>query len=439
MSTPKKRYAQVGIGGRSAMYTKAICQRYADRAELVALCDVNLKRVALRNEQVAEWTGKAVSAWPAEEFYRMIAETRPDVVVVTSRDDTHSDYICRAMELGCDVITEKPMTIDEERCRAILETKARTGRDLRVTFNYRYAPPRAQVKQLLLDGAVGRATHVHFSWLLDTRHGADYFRRWHRYRRFSGSLLVHKATHHFDLVNWWLDDVPETVFATGALAYYRPETAERLGLSRRGERCLECPAAEACPFYLDLRSTGSLRRMYLECEDADGYYRDRCVFSEDIDIWDTMSLVVRYKSGASMSYSLHAYSPYEGYQIAFNGPLGRLEHTACENSYISGDDEVPGELRPGKVSITRIPAFSAPQEIPVNTGAGGHGGGDSRLLDDVFLGGEVADPLHCRAGARAGALSILVGVAARKSIDTGRPVRIEDLLGGAPLPESDSE
>jgi len=151
-----------------------------------------------------------------------------------------------------------------------------------------------------------------------------------------------------------------------------------------------------------------------------------------------MSLVVRYRSGASMSYSLHAYSPYEGYQIAFNGPLGRLEHTACENSYISGDDEVPGELRPGKVGITHIPAFAAPKEIPVNTGKGGHGGGDTLLLDDVFLGAG-PDPLKRRAGARAGALSILVGVAARKSIDTGQPVSISDLLAGTPLPESDDE
>ena len=65
-----------------------------------------------------------------------------------------------------------------------------------------------------------------FCWMLDTRHGAEYFHRWHRMRGNSGSLLVHKATHHFDLVNWWIDDIPEEVFAHGSLRYYTGATAE---------------------------------------------------------------------------------------------------------------------------------------------------------------------------------------------------------------------
>ena len=50
---------------------------------------------------------------------------------------------------------------------------------------------------------------MHFEWALDTVHGADYFRRWHREKKNSGGLLVHKSSHHFDLVNWWLGDVPD--------------------------------------------------------------------------------------------------------------------------------------------------------------------------------------------------------------------------------------
>ena len=82
----------------------------------------------------------------------MIAETKPDVVIVTTVDGFHHDYIVRAMELGCDVITEKPMTIDDEKCRQILDATKRTGRKCRVTFNYRYSPPRTQVKDLLMSG-----------------------------------------------------------------------------------------------------------------------------------------------------------------------------------------------------------------------------------------------------------------------------------------------
>ena len=85
-----------------------------------------------------------------------------------------------------------------------------------MTFNYRYSPPRTQVKDLLMSGVIGDILSVDFHWMLDTHHGADYFRRWHRNKQNSGGLMVHKATHHFDLVNWWLSSVPELGLCPGA-------------------------------------------------------------------------------------------------------------------------------------------------------------------------------------------------------------------------------
>ncbi len=435
MSKVKKRYAHVGMGSRSGMYTGAIIGDFQEFGELVAICDVNQGRMNLANHNMEENGGKVVPTYLADDFDKMIAETKPDVIIVTTGPDvTHSDYICRAMELGCDVVTEKPMTTDETRCRKILETAAETGRDIRVTFNYRYAPPRNQVKEMLASGAIGEILSVDFAWLLDTRHGADYFRRWHRRRENSGSLLVHKATHHFDLVNWWLGDIPEEIFSHASLSYYTPATAERMGLAERGLRCKDCPAAERCKFHLDLADSKNMKEMYLDCEnEPNGYIRDKCVFSDDIDIWDNMSVSVRYRRGALLNYILHAYSPYEGYSIAFNGTKGRLEHHACENTYISGDDSVPGELEKGNTSITLIGEFSQPKQIEVSTGEGGHGGGDMLLLTDIFDPDAPPDPLKRKAGQKDGAYSILIGVAACKSIDTGKAVKISDLLGDAPL------
>ncbi len=429
----KKRYAQVGIGSRSGMFTKAITGPFKKECQLVALCDTNQARMDLRNRQLAEAGCKPVPTYRAKQFERMIAECRPDAVVVTTVDATHSDYICRAMELGCDVVTEKPMTTDERRCRKILRTVARTGRKCQVTFNYRYAPPRSQVREMIKAGAIGEVLSVDFAWLLNTQHGADYFRRWHRRRENSGSLLVHKSTHHFDLVNWWIDDIPAEVFAHATLSYYTPATAKRLGLARRAERCLVCPCKNKCPFYLDLRAREGFKTLYLDCEQDDGYFRDRCVFSEQIDIWDNMSVTVRYRRGAVLNYMLHSYSPYEGYRIAFNGTKGRIEHAACENTYISGDGTVPGELTKGNVSVTLIPEFSPPRSIPPRVAAGGHGGGDPVLLADIFARRAPRDPLRRQADQRDGAYSILVGVAACRSIDTGKAVRIADLLRDAPI------
>ncbi len=414
------------------MYTQAIAGPYAASARLVGFCDTNALRMDYANRTHFP-NGPAVPCYPAKDFDRMISETRPDTVIVTTMDSTHADYICRAMELGCDVVTEKPMTTDEAKCRRILKTVRATGRKLQVTFNYRYSPPRSQVREILASGAIGKVLSVDFAWLLDTKHGADYFRRWHRRRENSGSLLVHKATHHFDLVNWWLADDPQEVFAHGSLKYYTEDTARRLGLSGHGDRCIGCGVFDRCPLKLDIVGNEYLKAMYRDTEPGDGYQRDRCVFSGEINIWDTMSVAVRYKRGALLSYQLHAYSPYEGYRIAFNGTKGRLEHVACEDTYVNGDGSVPGELQRHNTTTTIIPEFEKPRSIEVAVATGGHGGGDDPLLADIFDPNSPADPLKRKAGERDGAYSILVGVAAYHSIDRGAPVQIADLLGDEPL------
>src|SRR5690606_15388009 len=155
-------------------------------------------RMAWYNQHLADTYGAApVPTYHADDFDRMVAETKPDTIIVTSMDSTHHKYIIRAMELGCDAISEKPMTIDDEKARAIFDAIERTGRSLRVAFDCRYAPISTKVRELLMQGVVGRPLHVNFQWVLDTFHGADYFRRWHREKDKSGGLLVHKATHHF--------------------------------------------------------------------------------------------------------------------------------------------------------------------------------------------------------------------------------------------------
>ena len=162
----------------------------------------------------------------------MIEEQKPDYVIVTTIDRAHHKYIIRAMELGCDVISEKPMTMDADKCQAILDAIKRTGKSLRVTFNYRYAPHNSIPRQLIMDGVIGDVKQVHFEWLLNTKHGADYFRRWHREKRNSGGLLVHKSTHHFDLVNFWLGTKPKQVFCYGDLMFYGRENAENRGVTK---------------------------------------------------------------------------------------------------------------------------------------------------------------------------------------------------------------
>ena len=183
--TVRTRYAQVGLGIRSWVFSIAIANQHAERCELVGLCDNNPGRLEQRRRW-AKKQGLDLPGYAAADFDQMIEQGRPDCVIVTPPDRDHAHYVCRAMELGCDVISEKPLTIDAPSLQRILDTQRETGRLVRVAFNYRYSPPRAQVKRLLAGGAIGDVLSVDFHWLLDTAHGADYFRRWHRNKRNSG-------------------------------------------------------------------------------------------------------------------------------------------------------------------------------------------------------------------------------------------------------------
>ena len=228
----------------------------------------------------------------------MLNEVKPDAVIVTTKDCAHDLYIIKAMKAGCDVISENPITTTFEKANAIKKVQEETGKDVVVTFNFRLHPFYKRVKEIISSGVIGKVLSIHYEWMLDTSHGADYFRRWHRERANSGSLLVHKSTHHFYLANWFLEEDPIEVNAFGTRRFYGHTRDER------GERCMTCPYAKTCEFYMDITKDNNLKKIYLECDDEDGYYRDRCLFSDDIDIEDSISVNVKYSGGAVMSYSL---------------------------------------------------------------------------------------------------------------------------------------
>lgn len=416
----RTRYTLIGVGSRGYnVFARPLVTQYDDVGELVGLCDINSARMELATRKL----GIAIPCFAS--FDEMLATAKPDVVLVATVDATHHTYIIRALESGCDVITEKPLTTTAGNAQLILEVERRTGHKVRgIVFNARYMAPSETIQQLLRQGAIGDLISVDFAEYLDTAHGADYFRRWHRRKANSGGLLIHKATHHFDQINWWVGADPETVYALGTTRFYGPTRAER------GERCLTCACAGRCPFFLDLRANTDLKELYLDTEAADGYLRDRCVFSDEIDIEDTMVVSLRYQNGVLVNYVLDAFAPYEGQRIGFNGSKGRLEVDLVDRYH--GLDEL-GRVRILKLdtpNVVRVsPLFGRPYTVPIEQRTGGHGGADERIQAHLFRDG-LPDPLGQRADSRAGAMSMLVGAAANLSIASGKPVRIADIFQG---------
>ncbi|MBE7063668.1 MAG: Gfo/Idh/MocA family oxidoreductase [Ruminococcaceae bacterium] len=422
-----KKYVIVGTGHRGTQaYILPLVKEVSDCAKLVAACDRNPKRA----QAALDYAGCDAKVYSAEEFDKMMAEQKPDGVIVTTMDATHDEYIIRALEAGCDVISEKPMTTDGDKCNAIIEAEKRSGKKVTVTFNCRFMPHFIRIKELLREKVIGDIYSVHFEWMLNTSHGADYFRRWHSRRENSGSLLIHKSTHHFDLMNWWLEDEPVKVNAFGTRRFYTPDHQPH------GERCLTCEYKKTCNYALDIENNEFYKKIYLDVEDVDGYKRDRCIFSEEIDIEDTVALNVLYKSGTVMTYSLNAHAAYEGMKVVFNGSEGRIEIVNTSSGAFADDplktikvynrrnEEISYKM-PKNTTVSSKLLAGADQVTKDNLG--GHGGSDPVMRAAIFRGC-TNDPLGQMADTYAGAMSLGIGAAANVSMKEDRAVYLSEIF-----------
>jgi predicted dehydrogenase len=414
-----KRYAVVGVGNRgSGMFVLPMVRDFAKTAKLVAVCDSNPVRAAY-----------CVSRLPAPvpaytDFARMLRETNPDGIIVATRDCTHEQYVIAGLRAGKRVYSEKPLCTTAAQCRAILAAARRSRGQCFVTHNMRYSAAMQRVREVIRSGAIGRVTLMRFDETLDRCHGADYFRRWHRRLANTGGLLIHKASHHFDILNWWADSIPATVRAQGRLAVYGRNGAFR------GKRCRGCAHAKKCPFYVDMFQNEIYRNMFLAAEHADGYLRDGCVFDREVDICDQMQVLLGYANGIQVSYTLNAFCPYESMRCVVEGTGGRLEYgTVYNTGWAAGKQRVPGLEEHAGESLRLFLPGKKIQDVAIERREGGHGGADPGLRAE-FFGDWKKKPSDRMASLDEAVQAVMIGAAANEAIRTGRTVDVQKFLKG---------
>jgi predicted dehydrogenase len=432
----KKRYAVCGISNRAIrMFIDSMYRRFGDTIELVALLDKDALRFDVCEASVDGCVD--IPRYSETEFDKMVAEQKPDVVLVAGIDCTHVDYAVAALEKDLDVVIEKPMTTTAADAKAILDAEAKSKGTVTVTFNNRYIATHRKIKELILEGRVGKITSVDLNWYVATNHGASYFKRWNRLRKMSGGLSIHKCTHHFDLLNWWTGEEPLELFAYGGRNYFGAD-APKNPAKVDGRHCKTCPDREQCAY--EMRWKPRHRPVdALTSDDAGldtltsgddtayaytGYSQDQCIFDSEIDIEDTYNVVIKYSNNISVSYSINYSAPFEGYSLAINGTEGRIESREYR-----APDNVPFEVPNQTIDVFPLFGKSGREVIDVIHGTGSHLGGDNLLQPDVFLGPDKDSPLSLQAGALAGALSVAMGEATWRSVKEHRPVTIKELLG----------
>jgi len=421
-----KRIVIVGTGARGTKsFATCLLRDFAGRVEIVGIHDINPKRMSACNELLD-------SSLPTfDDFDTMLREATPDAVLVTTKDCTHAEYVIKALDAGIDVFCEKPLCTTVDQVHRIRSAAAASQAEAFVTHNARFSPYRGVMKQYILNGVIGDVLHIGYTETLDLIHGADYFRRWHRHMANSAGLLVHKASHHFDLINWFAGSRPGVVTGQGRLAYYGENGPYH------GERCSTCRHSEECPFYKDIFQDRAALILYKIPETEDGYLRDGCVFDPRIDIYDTMDATISYENGVVVSYSLTAYAAYESDHVAIQGTQGRLEfYSRSSRSAMlaegldGGPQLVNDRFGAGALTCAHLYLPHEKRIVEIDPGKieGGHGGADPKLREMLFGEQEIEDPLRQKAPLEEGIQAVLVGLAANESIrGNGVPIDVQAL------------
>lgn len=424
----KKKVALVGTGIRGITFWGRFLQdEYGDVVEFVGLSDINPGRLAYAKEYIG------ADCPTFTNFDEMLDKTDIDLLMVTTVDSTHDEFIIKALDKNIDVVTEKPMTTDEIKCQRIIDAERRSEANLIMAFNYRYGKLFTKLKEMLRADEVGDIVSIDFNWYLNTYHGASYFRRWHGLSEKSGTLLLHKSAHHFDLLNWFIGSDPVEVHAYGELEKYGHNNPFR------GDYCSVCEHKDKCKFYWDITTNETYMNLYVANENYDGYIRDDCLWREEIDIFDKMAVLIKYANDVQVNYSLTTYSPFEGFRIAFNGKYGRLEthegipwrdsaqedQAELHEKEMDQSSHTKSELQYHEIVSQRN--FEDYKRIEFPYVRSGHWGGDRLMANEIFRGETIDPALRHAANTRDGSMAVLIGIAARNSIDEGRTVKIAEL------------
>lgn len=409
----KTAFIIVGAGNRGVgCFGKGLACRgegkslpeFRDRATITAIVDTNLARARATAREIG------LPHLPVFRDVTAAQASHPSAwAIVVTPDYTHCSIVLQALKAGLNVVVDKPLATSAWECDRIIRAMKAAGRKVVVGHNMRYQAWTLKAKELMLAGAIGDVIEGEAAEILNYSHGGDYFHRWHSDFSKSAGLMNHKCCHHLDIINWILDDDPVEVSAFGKRSFYVPRTD-----FQHAERCSECALQrKGCPHAFDYEMWDKIWvRIYKETEQEDGYFRDRCVFSDRHTINDHEVLNIRYKRGALVSFSLCTFSPREFCYFHFTGTKGRLEFGE------SSMDRKP--------YLRLIKANGAVENVEFALGNGehGHGDADARLLADI-LGMKGSHPLQ-RARPEEARRAVLIADLAARSI----------ARGGVPVPAS---
>lgn len=388
---PIIRTGVIGLGGRGRYFARMYDRQGHPGFKLVAVCDADADARQRASQDLAD--DVAITA----DMHEMLARPDLDAVLVATNDPDHVEPTVAALRAGKHVLVEKPLCQSVSDARRMLAEARQASGIFMIGFELRAVSVFRQTAALLREGRIGEVKVGHAFDNVSV--GGNYF--FHdpaRQKSFYRSLLLQKACHSIDLLNWFMGADPARVYAIGGAGVYgQGEAADK--------RCRDCDRAETCPY----RVAQSLQMDYGVTRETPDY----CVWSEAMDLDDHSLLAITYANGTKATFHECHFTPDYTREFWLVGDQGKL--------YAYYDN--PGRFLI-RIEYSHDPERRTEEWKPPYTG-GGHGGGDNNLRDEFYQ--RIVDndpPTEAQISAY---YSTALAICAQQSIDTDQPVDIPPL------------
>ena len=349
-----------------------------------------------------------------------------DAVIISTPDNLHFAPCMKALEMGYDVLLEKPIAPTEKECRAILAMAKKTGRIVAVCHVLRYAPYFVKMRELITKGAIGEVVSVQHLEPIEHLHMAHSYVRgnWHNSKTTTPIILA-KSCHDLDIVRWVIDKPSQRIVAMGNLKWFRSENAPKGSTARCTDGCAvekECPYSAIRHYhderkrlsYLDIPlkniSKEEQGKLILAKLKTSNY--GRCVYQMENDQPDHYVTSIQFADGVTASLSMEAFTSYAGRRTRIMGAMGDLVGDMNELVYT--------DFKTGK-KTTFVPK-AVDVEGYKNAG---HGGGDMLMVKDFVQAVATQNPSLLSSDISVSIESHVMGFMAEKSRKSNKMVDIK--------------
>ncbi|GHA11752.1 oxidoreductase [Devosia pacifica] len=193
------RAIQVGLGGWGFNWSQEVIPAVSE-VEIVAYVDANPEATERVQTKLGASAGMCFQS--LEDADKAVDA---DLVIATLRTDAHYPVVKQALQLGYNVIVEKPFASTVAEAKELVALAESQQRVLMVSQNYRFYPAPIAVQQLMATQKFGPINQVSIDF---RRHAPT---QGYRYWDMPDPLLADMSIHHFDLMRMVLNDDPVRV------------------------------------------------------------------------------------------------------------------------------------------------------------------------------------------------------------------------------------